>query len=263
MRLAFSTLGCPDWTFERVVEAAAEYGYDGIELRLLDGELVGPSLGDEARRRVRSAIDGAGLEVCCVDTSFGIADAEEELDDAIASIDLAADIGAPMIRLFGGAPEDEPFDTTVQRVTERLRVLAERGRDVGVTVALETHDSFASGESTARVLAQAPNDVGVVWDALNTFVAGEAHEASLRYVADRLVHVHVKDGGLADDPERNEPWGDGVVPLGSIVAMLAANGYDRWLCVEWEKYWQPSIAEPEIVLPRYADALRAAVAAQV
>jgi sugar phosphate isomerase/epimerase len=261
MRLAFSTLGCPNWTLEQVVDGAAEYGYDGIELRLLDGEPVGPSMGDEARRRVRSALRGSGLELCCLDTSFGIADPEEALNDAIRSIDLAADVGAPMIRLFGGAPEGEPVDTTIRRTTERLAILAERGREAGVTIALETHDSFASGASTARILAGAAVDVRVVWDTLNTFVTGEAPEVSLRHVADRLVHVHVKDGGHDDEPERNELFGEGVVPLDSIVAMLTANGYDGWLSVEWEKYWQPSIAEPEVALPRYADALRAALAA--
>ncbi len=33
MKLAFSTLGCPDWTLEQCVAAAGAYGYAGIELR--------------------------------------------------------------------------------------------------------------------------------------------------------------------------------------------------------------------------------------
>src|SRR5688500_4522423 len=31
--LSFSTLGCPDWTFETILNFADEHGYDGIELR--------------------------------------------------------------------------------------------------------------------------------------------------------------------------------------------------------------------------------------
>ena len=31
--LSFTTLGCPDWTFETILNFADENGYDGIELR--------------------------------------------------------------------------------------------------------------------------------------------------------------------------------------------------------------------------------------
>ena len=33
MKLAFSTLGRPDWNLHKIVEKAAEMGFDGIELR--------------------------------------------------------------------------------------------------------------------------------------------------------------------------------------------------------------------------------------
>jgi sugar phosphate isomerase/epimerase len=109
------------------------------------------------------------------------------------------------------------------------------------------------------MLRNAPTDVGVVWDTLNTMVAGEQPEATFRFVADRLVHVHVKDGGLLPDPERNELFGEGSVPLPTIVHMLEVSGYDGWLSVEWEKLWQPSIPDADVALPAYAAGLRFAL----
>jgi hypothetical protein len=32
-KLAFSTLGCPEWSFEKILESAVQNGYQGIELR--------------------------------------------------------------------------------------------------------------------------------------------------------------------------------------------------------------------------------------
>src|SRR6266566_2944066 len=32
-RLAFSTLGCPDWTFNQIVDFAAQHHFQGIEVR--------------------------------------------------------------------------------------------------------------------------------------------------------------------------------------------------------------------------------------
>ena len=39
MKLAFSTLGCPEWDLDTIIRAARKYGYDGIELRALAGSL--------------------------------------------------------------------------------------------------------------------------------------------------------------------------------------------------------------------------------
>ena len=33
MKLAFSTLGCPGWMWRDILSAAADLGYDGIEMR--------------------------------------------------------------------------------------------------------------------------------------------------------------------------------------------------------------------------------------
>jgi sugar phosphate isomerase/epimerase len=256
MRLAFSTLACPDWPFERVVEVATEHGYEGIELRVLEGELVSPALPDADRRRVRAALEAAGLCLCCVDTSVEIAGPDQDMEEALACVELAAALGAPLIRLFPGAPGGEPAETTARRTVERLSALARRGRELGVRIGVETHDSFATGDITARMLAGAPPDVGVIWDTLNTVVAGEAPEVTFPLIAERLVHVHVKDGGSAPDPEENRLLGDGEVPIESIVRTLAAHRYEGWLSVEWEKLWQPEIADATVALPQYAGKLR-------
>jgi len=35
--LAFTTLACPDWSWEQAVQRAVEYGYQGLELRGVEG----------------------------------------------------------------------------------------------------------------------------------------------------------------------------------------------------------------------------------
>jgi hypothetical protein len=39
LKLAFSTLGCPQWSLAQVVQAALDNSYQGIELRALGGGL--------------------------------------------------------------------------------------------------------------------------------------------------------------------------------------------------------------------------------
>src|SRR3712207_6714847 len=142
MRLAFTTLACPAWTFEQVADAAVDYGYAGLELRLLDGDLITPALGADQQARIRRVAADQGLELCCLDTSLKVAHPDASIEEGYAYLELAAALGTPLIRVFGGAPPDEALETAAGRAGERLMALAERGRAVNVRVALETHDSF-------------------------------------------------------------------------------------------------------------------------
>ena len=39
MKLAFSTIGCPSWSYDEVVSTASDLGYDGFEVRGIGGEI--------------------------------------------------------------------------------------------------------------------------------------------------------------------------------------------------------------------------------
>src|SRR3712207_401214 len=108
IKLAFSTLGCPQWELPEVGRAAREYGYQGVELRALGGELdlLGrPEFRPGEVERTRRRLAEEGLEVCCVDTScnFHSADESERREQeelAARHSELAAALGSPLIRVF-------------------------------------------------------------------------------------------------------------------------------------------------------------------
>ena len=39
MKLAFTTLGCPDWDLDTIISKAAEFGFDGVDFRGCRGEM--------------------------------------------------------------------------------------------------------------------------------------------------------------------------------------------------------------------------------
>lgn len=257
MRLAFTTLACSTWTFEQVADAAVRYGYAALELRLLDGELVTPTLSADQQARVRRVCADANLELCCLDTSLKVADPGAALEEGYDYLELAAALGTPLIRVFGGAPPDESLEIAAARAGERLMALAERGRTLGVRVALETHDSFAAGRSVAAALDSVTDDyAGALWDTLHPVRVGETADETLDLIGGRLLHMHVKDGNVQPNINECRLLGEGTVPVQAILRALAAYGYDDWLAVEWEKKWQPQIAEPDEALPQYAQTLR-------
>ncbi len=39
MKLAFTTLGCPNWDLDTIISKAVKYGYDGVDFRGYLGEM--------------------------------------------------------------------------------------------------------------------------------------------------------------------------------------------------------------------------------
>lgn len=266
LQLAFSTLGCPSWTIERVGEAAREYGYAGVEVRLLDGEILPHDLDSDGRARIKRAL--AGLAIPCVDTSvrFNYADPAvraQNRADAVRYLELANQLESPLIRVFCGQPDDgATAATAVERLSESLAELAPVAERHGVGIALETHDAMSAGRTVADVLAGVPaRSIGALWDSHHPYRMGETPEETLGLLADRLLLTHVKDARRAGDGWQLVLLGEGEVPVREMLIALHRHGWSGWVSVEWEKKWHPEIPDPEVALPQHASLLREYLAA--
>ncbi len=253
--LAFSTLGCPTWDLERIVSAAQEYGYQSLELRGYLSEMDLPKaepFAPGSRAATRRRIEDAGLSVCCVSSSGVVASAN--LDHVKAHAELARDLGCPVVRVFGGKlPEDAPRAEGIARFAETLRAFGDAAQGQGVTVVLETHDSFSTGAEVAELLTAAQHPaVFSLWDLHHPYRQGEPIEETHRLLAPTIRHVHVKDGKSGS----YTLLGEGDVPVFPMLDLALGGGYAGPISLEWEKRWKPDIADPEVAFPQYARALR-------
>jgi sugar phosphate isomerase/epimerase len=267
MKLAFSTLGCPDWDLQQVVAGARKWGYEGIELRALAGSLDLLSRAEFAVGRLaatRTYLADEGIEICCVDTSctFHSPQASErtkQVSIALAHAELAARLGAPLIRVFPdkvqpGSRRDETRDW----IAKCLHAIAERIPDA-VEVALETHGDFARAEAAVEItqLADHPK-VKLVWDVANSVAAGDAIEQAAQTIQPYLAHIHLRD---AKPSAGSEYWlpvlaGAGRVSFADTLAGIRELKYEGYLSFEWEKYWHPEIEAPEVALPDFINTIR-------
>src|SRR5258705_10571362 len=72
LRLAFSTLGCPNWELEQIAQAARAYGYAAVELRAIGGELdllERPEFQPATVETTRGWLGEKSLPICCADTA--------------------------------------------------------------------------------------------------------------------------------------------------------------------------------------------------
>jgi sugar phosphate isomerase/epimerase len=252
-RIAFSNLAAPEWTLQRTLDAVSEYGYDGLELRLLDGEPIDPLALDDAKRRtVRTMLTRSGVPLISLDTSIELAQPfERELRTAL---ELASEWEAPAVRVFGGA------SPALDDIALRLASVLDRASELGVIVVLETHDSFSSAALLGEllVLVESPSFTAL-WDFHHPYRVGEYPQDVVAALGDRIHLVHVKDARRDGDDWRLVPLGEGEVPVRESLAVLGAAGYRGWLTVEWEKRWHPELAEPAVALPRELATLKSLV----
>ena len=113
--IAFSTLACPAWEWKKILQFAVEHKFAAIELRGLEGNLDLPSHAIFAPERIgqtKREILSSKLRIACVSSSANLHFADsgkraKELNDARRFIDLAATLGAPCVRVFGGKDESD------------------------------------------------------------------------------------------------------------------------------------------------------------
>ena len=101
-RIAFSTLAFPDATLASAASLGRSWGYSGIELRLIDGELIDPSMPAADRTQVKRTLTASGLPVVAVDSSIRLTD-DDPGPELARFLELASDWEAPLVRVFGGA----------------------------------------------------------------------------------------------------------------------------------------------------------------
>lgn len=259
MKFAYSSLACPQWTIEEAIDAAVRYGYDAIEWRMADGEIITSETSAAVRRRLREVPAAHNIAIACLDTSCRAVQASAEertqvIEEARRMIDLASELGASFVRIFGGAlPDGVARSAIIEPTAAVLRTIGAYGAEHNVTVTLETHDAWSSSADVLELLQAVDSpSVKVLWDIHHTYRTGEAPAQSVAALGSAIAYVHVKDGRPTNTAEGWELCliNEGVVPLREAFSALKQSGYNGAISLEWEKKWHPEIAEPEIALPQ-------------
>jgi sugar phosphate isomerase/epimerase len=265
--IAFSTLGCPQWSFKAVLDCATANGYAGMELRGIAGEMDLPKVPELQGSRLAETkrdLSALGLVVTDLGASARMhekdpATREKQLDEGRRFIDLAHALGVPYVRMFGDKlPPEEPKEEVLKRVVDGFQQMAAAAKPAGVTVLIESHGDFTHSADLQTILTRVGSDAfALLWDAHHTFVAGKESPADTWKALGRYVrHTHLKDSVPQGDDRRYVLTGTGQVPVKEQAKVLASGGYKGYYCFEWEKKWHPEIEEPEIAFPHYAKTMR-------
>ena len=259
MKFAFSTLGCPGWSWEEIYATAKDLGLNGIEIRGIGTEIFAPETKPLRPENIKKTIDllkKLNLEIAMLTSGAFLFDEdrpEEAIREAKAYIDLAQKIGTPFIRVLGdkdGAPGPKRNLDFVKTQYQRVCDYAE-GKDV--TPLIETNGILADSRVMAQFIKEVgrPN-AGVLWDIHHPYrYFGESPETTLGYLDGTIKYLHIKDSVMKNGQVSYRMLGYGDVPVLDCLKQLKKNGFEGYVSLEWLKRWCPDLQEPGIVFSHY------------
>ncbi len=199
-------LGVSSWSFHRDIASG--------RLQLLDFPYKAKALGFEDIEVVMSHLTGnplilkercddAGIRWVCVsaENNFALVDEKArklQVEHVKKAIDIAHEIGAPIVRAFFGNVAGEPPVGLKYLTLECLKEVTGHAADRGITIAMENHGNYCNtaDEMIEMIQAVGSENIGACPDTGNF---GETVYQELEKIAPLAVHVHAKTYDFDED----------------------------------------------------------------
>lgn len=259
MKLAFSTLGCPGWSWNDIFATAKDLGLQGIEIRGIANEMFAPRIGvfqpgqvDETLARLAKA--RMELPMLTSNACLGYPGKLEGVEEARAYIDLAARLGAPYVRVMI-TPVPTPEEADLAQAKRLYGELCAYGAQRSVIPLIETNGLLADSAVMKEFMVGCnPVQAGVLWDIHHPYrFFGEAPETTLANIGPWVKYTHVKDSVMKDGTVSYRMMGYGDLPVMDALKLLHEMGYEGYVTLEWLKRWCPDLQEPGIVFSHFTN----------
>lgn len=226
------------------VNLAADMGLDGVELT---SYYFPADVSTDYLHRLKQHAFTLGLDVSgtSVGNNFCVPpgpEREKQLELVRTWVDRAAELDAPVIRIFAGSPaKGDTEEKAVALAIDGIKAALPYATHKGVTLALENHGGITATPAQLLKLVQAvdaPN-FGVNLDTGNFH--GEDPYADLAQLAPYAVNVQVK----TEISSKGKPKTD--ADLGRLIAILREARYSGYVVLEYEAAEDPMTAVPKAI----------------
>lgn len=266
MKLSFSTLGCPDWSFREILSFASDQGFDGIEIRGIADQIYAPKIAvfsNEQIDKTKASLERTGVKLPILTTGAylcGCADIDAAMFEVKDYIMLASRLGVPYVRVLG-EPEPDPriTDADTNALIANYRTLCDFGQTMNVGVLIETNGFLADSVAMRAFMERVDHpNAGIIWDVHHTFrFFGEKPADTVRNIGKFVKHTHIKDSVKGRNGHITYMLsGYGDVPVEEAYKELTSTGYDGYWSYEWVKRWSRELAEPGVAFYQYEAYMR-------
>lgn len=261
MKIAFSTLACPNSDWPDITSMAKDIGFDGIEVRGLGKDISAVRARPFTEQKLPGTVkelQSLRLEIPCFSSDCCLKypeRREENKAELIEYIKLAHEVRTPFVRVLGDrwvGPEGEVDDDFV---IEQLQELAPVAEQYGVTLLVESNGVYADTARLRQLLERTASDaVAALWDFHHPFrVMGEEPEQTVQNLGAFIRYVHAKDSVMENGEIAYRVMGEGDLPLEEMMLALQSINYEGYISLEWVKRWSSALEDAGIVFPQFAN----------
>jgi len=233
---------------EWFVEECSKLGLDGVELT----SYYFSKTSDDYLFSLKRLSASCGLDIYATATGSKFTHPEEnkrreEIENVKRWLDISQILGAPCLRVFGGAlPEGFSEEEVLSWTASSLRQCASYGAKRGVVVALENHGGITR---TAELVLALREKVNHEWLAINldtgNYSKDPYREIQITAPYASLVHAKIST---------NSPQGRETLDYKKVVDILHKANYRGYLSIEYEEKEDPLTA-----IPKFAARLKEAL----
>ncbi len=259
MKIAFSTLGCPDFTWKDIYSMAKDLGFHGIEIRGIGNCLHvydAPPFSPAKLPATIEKLASLRLEIPCLTTGCCLNDkahTEETHKEIVEHILLAEKLGTPYIRILADSTPHPHDEIDTDAVLHELRRCVPLAEEKGVTLLVETNGAFSDTSRLRDLLNEVASDsVAALWDLHHPYrFAQEQPEQTIQNLGAYIKYVHIKDSVETENGIEYRLLGEGDLPIEQMMNALRSIDYNGYVSLEWVKRWAKDLQDAGIVFPHY------------
>ncbi|MDO4546901.1 MAG: AMP-binding protein, partial [Clostridia bacterium] len=261
MKIAFSTLGCPDFDWVDIYSMAKDFHFDGIELRGLGKDINPFSAAPFSERRIDKTVarlERLGIEIPCLSSGCALKfadEAEATNADLREYVALADRLGSKYIRILADRQPDVTGPVDDEYIVSRLKEIARFTDGTNVTLLVETNGVYADTARLRRLLdAVGDSKVAALWDVHHPYrFFHESPRTTVENLGKYIKYMHVKDSVMQDGVVSYRMLGEGDLPIREMLDAASDMGYDGYVSLEWVKRWARDLTDPGIVFPQFSN----------
>lgn len=261
MKIAFSTLGCPDFSWPEIYSMAKDFGFDGIEIRGLGNEIFAVKakpFTESQLTQTAKKLSELRLEIPCFSSGCCLKfaeNAQKNHEEIVEYITLASRLGTPYVRILADLEPQACGDVDDNVVLESLKKLAPIAEEKGVTLLVETNGVYSDTSRLCSLLDSVESDaVAALWDVHHPYrFAGESPGKTVQNLGAYIKYVHIKDSMVDNGVIHYRMMGEGDMPIDDIMLALRSINYDGYITLEWVKRWAADLDDAGVVFPNFAN----------
>ena len=206
MKISFSTLACPDFSWADIYSMAKDLGFHGIEVRGLGDDIFAVNarpFTDAQLPKTVEKLNSLGLEIPCLASGCGLKfkeDYDRNISEITQYIVLAKKLGTPYIRVLGDLHPQPEGEVDDEFVVSTLKLLGTIAQGFGVCLLVETNGVYADTKRLRALLDKVGMpSVAALWDMHHPYrYAGESARQTVENLGSYIKYVHVKDSIVKD-----------------------------------------------------------------